>query len=226
MPLAFIQNTGPNTRLQKADTPVAHSLAEQMHTKPPPHPVTPSWTQHITKIQAGVECKDPMVVSHHGAPLRSPMYHLSKSPQELISSQRWKPPTIRFLQEASSTPLLLPRLEVREPPAGATCSKNTPHHSVELAKHSQRDSCDHTKPLFLQFCDRKSGSRVETRHPAAYSPRNPGPVCQPESEAPGLPGSQPQCTHRGRPSGPHHLEAPEANCEGLEEQRARTHPSS
>lgn len=123
MPLAFTQNAGPNTRLQKADTPVAHSLAKQMHTKPPPHPETPSWAQHITKTQAGGECKGPMLVSHHGAPLRSPMYHLSNSPQELISSQRWKPPTTRFLQEASSTPLLLPRLEVREPPAGATCSK-------------------------------------------------------------------------------------------------------
>lgn len=103
---------------------------------------------------------------------------------------------------------------------------DTPHHSEELAKHLQRDSCDHTKPLFLLFCDRKSGSRVETRHPATHSPRNPGLDCQPEPQAPGLPGSEPLCTHRGRPGGPHHLEAPGASCERLEEQRARTHPSS
>jgi hypothetical protein len=92
--------------------------------------------------------------------------------------------------------------------------QDTLHHSVELAKHSQRDSCGHTKPLFLLFCDRKSGSRVETRHPAAYSPRNPGPVCQPEFQAPGLPGSQSQCTHRGGQAGPTTWRPPEQTVRG------------
>lgn len=71
LPLAFTQNTGSNTRFQKADTPIAHSLAKQMHTKPPPHPATPSWLSTSPNPKADREYKGPMVVSHHSAPLRS-----------------------------------------------------------------------------------------------------------------------------------------------------------
>lgn len=131
----------------------------------------------------------------------------------------------RFLQEASNTPLLLPRLEVREPLAGATCSKTLlttwswPNIHKEIAVITQ-------SPFFFYSAIENLVPAWRPGIPPPILPGTQGWVCEPEPQASELPGSQPQCTHRGRPGGPHHLEAPGANCEGLKEQRARTHPSS
>lgn len=212
--------------------PIAHSLAKQTHTKPPPRPATPSWAQHIPRTQSWQAVQ----ASHSAAPTTvhpcglgfttfltagSHQFPASAGNRPLTEDGNcvWR----EILQEASNTPLLLPRLEVRE---RGNRLQDTLQRSVELAKHLQRDSCDRTKLPFLLFCDRKSGSRVETRHPAAHSPRNPGLDCQPEAPGPGAPRIPAPLHPWGRPGGPHHLEAPGASCERLQEQRARTHPSS